>query len=122
MPAASDVTPQRWSSILVLFDNGWYSLVAGEYRNDDGTTEPHAIGERWNGRGEEIGFPNVSGHPVWHVVPGFLEVPVLHGLLDELMWNPNEQRPERGLAKGTEATTRTQRVLGELANRPRQPV
>lgn len=44
------------------------------------------MGERWNGDEDEydIGFPNQAGYPIWHVVPRFLRVPILHGLVDEL--------------------------------------
>jgi hypothetical protein len=33
----------------------------------------------------------VAGYPVWHVVPRFLELPILHGLLEEFAKNPGEQ-------------------------------
>ena len=78
MPAASTVAPGKWSDLQVLFDNGTYSVVAGLYEGKS------ALGERWNGKDGTLGFPNQAGHPVWHVVPRFLAVPLLHGLLDEL--------------------------------------
>ena len=92
MPAAHEVTPGKWTDLRVLFDNGEYSLVAGAYDGDK------AVGERWNGRRGALGFPNQAGHPVWHVVPDFLIVPILHGLLDELARHSqtkgHEQRTE----------------------------
>jgi hypothetical protein len=84
MPAASDVTPERWSDISVLFDDGEYSVISGTFRGDNGDSY-RRLGERWNGHeGKMLGFPNVAGYPVWHVVPEFLALPVLHGLLDEI--------------------------------------
>jgi hypothetical protein len=83
MPAAREVHPLKWTprpgdvELTVLFDNGEYSLISGLF--DGGP----AIGERWNGQGG-IGFPSQGGNPTWHVVPDFLEVPILHGLLDEV--------------------------------------
>lgn len=68
----------KWSDVRVLFDNGWYSVIAGEYEGE------YALGERWNGKGDGLGFPSQAGYPIWHVVPKFLFLPVLHGLLDEL--------------------------------------
>ncbi len=78
MPSATEVSPGKWSNIRVLFDNGWYSIIAGDYE-----TNP-AIGERWNGKGDEPGFPSQGGHPIWHVVPVFLHRAVLTGALVEL--------------------------------------
>lgn|SRR5690349_5759954 len=87
MPMAMEVRPERWTEIWVLFDNGRYSIISGVY--DGGGRR---LGERWNGDSDSpLGFPNVSGHPVWHVVPRFLEIPILHGLLDEITKNPTQQ-------------------------------
>ena len=66
------VRPQ-WSEIVILFDNGEYSVIAG--RNEGGL----GLGERWNRHEDD---------PVWHVVPEFLAIPMLHGLLDELARTP----------------------------------
>lgn len=87
MPLAMEVRPEKWSQIRVLFDNGTYSVIAGVY---DGDRE--RLGERWNGAADApLGFPNVAGNAVWHVVPPFLEIPILHGLIDELARNPRGQ-------------------------------
>jgi len=87
MPIAMEVHPEKWSEIAVLFDDGEYSVIAGAY---DGTSR--RLGERWNGDGEHpLGFPNVAGYPVWHVVPTFLEGPILHAILEELARNPGGQ-------------------------------
>ena len=103
MPSAAEVTPEKWSSITILFDNGDYSVISGVYEETRGVSN-RVLGERWNGGGTGLGFPSAYGKPVWHVVPDFLEVPVLHGLLDELSRNPNPQSPERVTS-----------ILGELA-------
>jgi hypothetical protein len=73
-------------SITVLFDNGEYSVISGLF---DGESE-RALGERWNGEGVAPGFPNQGANPTWHVVSDFLAVPLLHGLLDELLRRPGE--------------------------------
>lgn len=88
MPAAVDVRPQKWADdVTVLFDNGTYSVVSGTYHDDD-DGYIHVLGERWNGGEAHPGFPNQGGYPTFHVVPDFLAVPVLHGLLDELSRRP----------------------------------
>ena len=84
MPRAEDVKPGKWTNLTVLFDNGEYSIVSGEYEGNS------ALGERWNGGDGELGFPNQGGNPLWHVVPDFLVVPLLHGLLDELARHQGE--------------------------------
>ena len=88
VPHAIHVTPEKWSDISVLFDNNEYSVISGRYENGERRT----LGERWNGDDERpIGFPNVAGNAVWHVVPDFLQIPILRALLDELA---RVQQPE----------------------------
>ena len=98
MPAAIDVSPQKWTNLRVLFDNGVYSVVAGEYEDE------RALGQRWNGEEGESGYPTQGSNPLWHVVPGFLAVPVLYAVLHELAAQPDEGN--------------VQAVLDELAARP----
>lgn len=117
MPRAEQVRPKRWSQIRILFDNNSYSLISGTYRHDDGTQEDDCIGERWNGQSTVLGFPNVSGHPVWHVVPKFLKEPVLKGLLKELATNPGQQVAERGFTAGARAATERTSRINESLNR-----
>jgi len=91
MPAAVEVRPEKWTDIRVLYDDGEYSVISGLYERD-----PHrTLGERWNGdAGSSIGFPNVAGYPIWHVVPQFLQRYVLHGLLDALSVHPTPNSAE----------------------------
>jgi len=106
MPTATEVKPEKWSEIWVLFDNGKYSVISGVY---DGSRRK--LGERWNGDSNfPLGFPNVAGHSVWHVVPRFLEIPLLHGLLDELAKD----------LRGQIGNNPTGKVLEELRNRHAQ--
>jgi hypothetical protein len=81
MPAAAEVRPAKWTNVTDLFDNGEYSVISGVY--DNGTQR--VLGERWNGdESDPQGFPKLFGNPVWYVVPGFLDIAILHALLDEL--------------------------------------
>ena len=76
MPSAELVRPNKWAEMDVLFDNGEYSVISGKY---DGGTR-YGLGERWNGGEDDpLGFPNVAGYPIWHVVPDFLSVAILQG-------------------------------------------
>ncbi len=88
MPSAAEVSPEKWSRKVVLFDNGEYSVISGHYEADPRSV----LGERWNGGADgSLGFPNVAGYPVWHVVPKFLEIPMLRGLLEELLKHPTSE-------------------------------
>ncbi|MHA1942227.1 MAG: hypothetical protein ACW97P_10975 [Candidatus Hodarchaeales archaeon] len=78
MVRAREVNPNKWQNMVILFENDDYSVISGEY---EGT---HSLGERWNGQGDDIGFPSQGGNPLWHVVPPLLALPVLHGILQEL--------------------------------------
>jgi len=85
MPKAVDVRPKRWSNILVLFDNGSYSAVWGNY--DD--SERRILGVRWNGNDvlenqTSKGFPTSRGKPVWHIEPDFLVLPLLKNMLTQV--------------------------------------
>lgn len=82
MVRAGDVNPQKWQNITILFENEYYAVISGDYEGE------HALGERWNGEGTDLGYPNQSGYPLWHVVPKFLAYYVLKGLLHELYINP----------------------------------
>ena len=63
MPMAMEVQPEKWSEIVVLFDDGEYSVIAGQYEGG------RRLGERWDGGvGSTLGFPNMMGRPVWHLV------------------------------------------------------
>ena len=94
MATSQDVKPQRWSNLTVLYDQNGYSVAVGNFRNDAGETVP-ALGERWNGSGDSLGFPNQSGHPIWHVVPEFLVGPVLRAILDESLSPRDPERDQR---------------------------
>ena len=103
---ADQVQQKRWSKKTILFENAEYSVIAGTYRGDLSTR--HALGERWNGPDDKaLGFPSVGKYPIWHIVPEFLEIPILHGLLEELARHPQSE-------------DRKPSILLELARRQRQ--
>jgi hypothetical protein len=84
MPSAEQVRPHKWEHLTVLFDDSSYSIVSGVYDGGD----HFVLGERWNGDQHGLGFPNVSGYAIWHVVPEFLAIPILEALLNELVAHP----------------------------------
>lgn len=78
MPSAKEVTPQKWTEIEVLFDDGSYSVISGIY-NDQ-----FCLGERWNGDKDSYGFPHQADKPIWHIVPSYFRLPILYKVLDLL--------------------------------------
>ncbi len=90
-------------------------MIAGVCERSNGTVP--GLGERWNDSQAGQGFPVQGANPTWHDVPSFLEVPLLRGVLDELLRQPGQQEPETGLTAVQTAHARQQRVLAELANR-----
>lgn len=86
MVRAVTVNPDDWSNINIIFENEYYAVISGNYQGD------HALGERWSGEGNELGYPNSRGKPLWYVIPRFLAIWLLHGLLHELNVNPCEDK------------------------------
>ena len=75
MPKAKDVNPQKWSNKIVIYDDGSYSAIWGNY---DGASE-RCLGVRWND-----GYPSQGGNPLWYVEPGFVTESILLFILSQL--------------------------------------
>lgn len=81
MKNAVDVRPRKWSNIIVLFDDGIYSVIWGNYAD----SKNRHLGVRWNGDTEtSVGFPSTRGKPQWHLEPRFLHKPILTELTTKL--------------------------------------
>ena len=76
-----EVRPAKWSDVIDLYDDGYYSAIWGRYEN----APWRALGVRWNGDGAGKGFPLSSGHPVWHVEPDFITNAILSSLLERTL-------------------------------------
>lgn len=81
MSQAIDVVPGAWSDVLILFDNGWYSVMWGQFRGRNYKD----MGVRWNGDEGEIGYPNARGYPQWYVEPSIFHESILLNLQKLLM-------------------------------------
>ena len=112
MPSAEEVTHRDWTNTYVLYDDGRYSAIWGDFRS-----EGRRLGVRWNVTSTSaVGFPNARGYPVWHVEPQFLEGPILQGLLRRLLVLVPSPHNERYIAN----VTRALRELPEAASGHRQ--
>ena len=87
MPSAEDVTPQKWSDTEILFDDGDYSVIVGNFEGNK------CLGERWNG--DKYGFPHQADKPLWHVVPRYFNLPILHKVLDLHLRNSSQKNKEQ---------------------------
>lgn len=77
MRSAATVVPKKWTNIIILYDDGDYSVIWGSY---DGNLN-RCLGVRWNGDVNGDGYPNLGGNPLWYVEPKFLTEPILLSLL-----------------------------------------
>jgi hypothetical protein len=80
---------------------------------DNGTQR--VLGERWNGdESDPHGFPKLFNNPIWHVMPEFVYIAILHALLDELARHPNAVPNPDALQRYRTA------ILGEIEVRLRE--
>lgn len=83
MPAGHLVRPQKWSSVLDLYDDGDNSAIWGSYE----LNPARCLGVRWNG-GTSTGYPNQGDNPLWYVEPDFVTKNILLELLSRVNKNP----------------------------------
>jgi hypothetical protein len=77
MPTGKEVACKKWSNEVILFDDGYYSAIWGNYEN----SPDKKLGVRWNGQGSELGFPSSHNKPVWFIEWEHLVRPILLELL-----------------------------------------
>ena len=94
---------KQWSGIQTLFDDGSYTVICGEY----GDGPQRRLAQGCNGPLDQETYPRFAKG--WHLVPEFLEIPLLYALLDELYNDLNRQ-------KNASVRDRREMVLGEIKN------
>lgn len=71
----NQVNPAAWQNHEVIFDDGEFSAVWGQYEDNQ------CLGARWNGDSDEQrGYPGQGAYPLWFVVPDFLALSTLERL------------------------------------------
>lgn len=78
MPAGSSVRPQKWSSVIDLYDDGTNSAIWGSYEE----AADRCLGVRYNDD-----YPNQGGNPLWYVEPEFVTKNILLELLSRVNLN-----------------------------------
>ena len=66
-----NVKPKKWKNTQVVFDDGVFSLIYGNY---DGN-QKKCLGCRWDGdinNPNDIGYPRQGKYPTWFVLPDAL--------------------------------------------------
>lgn len=76
MPQPEQVNPHNYQVHQILYNDGDFSIAWGQW--EDGTMR---VALRWNGEGDDAGYPKTFGHPVWFQLPEHLTIPVLRGIL-----------------------------------------
>ncbi|ALU28455.1 hypothetical protein NWE55_16650 (plasmid) [Myroides albus] len=68
MHKAKDVWPKKWQQVIVLYDDGEYSVCWGMYEKN-----PRTMGKRWNDN-----FPRQGASPTWYIeYPLFVEATII---------------------------------------------
>lgn len=73
-----DVNHKKFETKEILYNGSGFSVAHGIWEE-----RRHVIAMRWNGEGEEVGYPNHAGNPVWFIIPDDLMVPILKSLLEK---------------------------------------
>ena len=87
MPRGSKVRPHLWSNVIDLYDDGECSAIWGRF--DERT--PRCLGIRWNGKGKDVGYPNLGGNPLWFVVPNQFAEMILLDIFAKVPKKPPER-------------------------------
>ena len=73
-----EVNHKKFETKEILYDENGFSVAYGIWEGGS-----HVIAMRWNGEGEDAGYPNHAGHPVWFIIHDDLMVPILKSLLEK---------------------------------------
>jgi hypothetical protein len=76
MPRPEDVNPHNFRVHSVIYNDTEFSIAWGEWT--DGTMH---LAMRWNGQGDDAGYPKTFGNPVWFLLPENLTTPIIKGIL-----------------------------------------
>ncbi|HEY3328082.1 MAG TPA: hypothetical protein VGK14_13085 [Novimethylophilus sp.] len=81
MPRPSEVNPHNFKTEEIVYSLNGFSVAWGIW--EDGS---HRLAMRWDGEGEDKGYPKTFGNPVWFMLPAELSLPMLK-MLDA--YNPS---------------------------------
>ncbi len=71
-----NVNPSNFKVEYVLFDNEEFSIAYGKWEGKN-----NCIAMRWNGEGDDPGYPKLFSNPVWFLIDNDLKVPIIKSLI-----------------------------------------
>ena len=71
-----NVNPSNFKVESVLFDNEDFSIAYGKWEG-----KQNSIAMRWNGYGDDPGYPKLFSNPVWFLISDDLKIPIIKSLL-----------------------------------------
>lgn len=77
MPEGKDVHPKKWKELVILFDDGVYSICWGTFEGNK-----YTMGQRWNEN-----YPRQGSSPTWYIMYDDLVKCTLEGLKDLISKN-----------------------------------
>ena len=73
-----DVNHKKFETKKILYNGNGFSVAYGIWEGGS-----HVIAMRWNGEGEEVGYPNYGKYPMWFIIHDDLMIPILKSLLEK---------------------------------------
>lgn len=73
-----DVNHKKFETKKILYNGNGFSVAYGIWEGGS-----HVIAMRWNGEGEDAGYPKLFARPVWFIIPDDLMIPILKSLLEK---------------------------------------
>lgn len=71
-----NVNPNNFNVEYILYDNGNFSIAYGIWEKSKSS-----IAMRWNGNGNDPGYPKLFNNPVWFLIDDDLKLPIIKSLL-----------------------------------------
>ena len=76
MPKPQNVNPSNFEVKEIVYNLNSFSVAWGIWK-EDGT---YCLAMRWDGTGNDKGYPKTFGYPVWFMLPKELSLPLLQAL------------------------------------------
>lgn len=70
------VNPGNFQVKGILYNNQDFSVAYGYWEKNE-----LRVAMRWNGQGEDVGYPKTFGNPMWFIVDPAVAVPAVSSLL-----------------------------------------
>jgi len=73
----SEVNPRNFQTDHILFETNDFSIAYGTWNQSES-----CLAMRWNGEGNDSGYPKTFGHPVWFIIPQNMTFVFVKSLLE----------------------------------------